>query len=163
MRIKDGERVPRDAVARIRAKTLFGEKFVDLDLAGTRRAATARSWRPGTGSAAHRGRLRARSRARRPLPAAGPRSRASTARSCSPSSASWPRRGRGLGDEINRTLVNGASVADVFAEHVDDTSQFLSDFADLSGQLADSAEDLVGDRRSPATWPCPSSTTTRPS
>ena len=41
-------------------------------------------------------------------------------------------------------MVNGAEVADVFAEHVDDTSQFLSDFADLSDQLADSAEDLVG-------------------
>ena len=32
LRIKDGEQVPKAAIARVRAKTLFGEKFIDIDL-----------------------------------------------------------------------------------------------------------------------------------
>ena len=143
MRIQDGERVPRDAVARIRAKTLFGEKFVDLDLEGTdeRRGPFLTA---GDQLEQTEGGFELEAVLGDLYPLLDPSQGGIDGKELFTVISQLAEGGRGLGDEINRTLVNGASVADVFAEHVDDTSQFLRDFADLSGQLADSAEDLVG-------------------
>jgi phospholipid/cholesterol/gamma-HCH transport system substrate-binding protein len=139
VRIHDGERIPREATARIRAKTLFGEKFVDLDLTGT-------------------------DEEKGPFLAPGERFRHTEGgfeledvltdiypllKAIDPSElmtviSNLADGGRGLGDTINRTIVHGTEVSDVFAAHVDDTAKFLSDLAALSGQLATSADDLVG-------------------
>ena len=51
--------------------------------------------------------------------------------------------GDGLGDAVNRSLVNGAELSEVFAENVDNTRQFLEDFAALSDELADDADDIL--------------------
>ncbi len=52
--------------------------------------------------------------------------------------------GRGLGEQINRTIVNGEELSAMFAENADLTTEFLTDLAALSDQLAASADDLVG-------------------
>jgi len=51
--------------------------------------------------------------------------------------------GRGLGETINRSIVNGERVLDVQAAHDAETRQFLEDLADLAGELADRAPDVV--------------------
>jgi len=51
--------------------------------------------------------------------------------------------GRGLGETINRSIVNGEQVLDVQAAHDAETRQFLEDLADLAGELADRAPDVV--------------------
>ncbi len=48
--------------------------------------------------------------------------------------------GDGLGEEINRTLVNGEELSKVFADNAANTEQFLGDLAELSEELADQAE-----------------------
>lgn len=139
LQLKDGEEIPRDAVARIRAKTLFGEKFVDLDLTGTDESA---------GPFLRGGDVIERTEGGFELEAvladAYPVLQAIDGRELYTVISQLAEGGRGLGEQVNRTFVNGATISDLFAEHVDDTSRFLRDLAALSGQLADSAEDLVG-------------------
>ena len=53
------------------------------------------------------------------------------------------RGGAGMGETINRAIVNGEQVLDVQAARDAETRQFLEDLADLSGELADRAPDLV--------------------
>jgi virulence factor Mce-like protein len=139
MRLHDGEEVPSAAVARIRAKTLFGEKFVDLDLTGTDEV---------KGPFLHGGDVIEHTEGGFELEAVlddlYPVLKAIDGKELYTVISNLAEGGRGLGEEINRTLVNGQKVADVGAAHVDDTAQFLSDLAKLSDQLAGSADDLVG-------------------
>lgn len=51
--------------------------------------------------------------------------------------------GRGLGETINRSIVNGERVLDVQAARDAETRQFIEDLAALTGELADRAPDLV--------------------
>lgn len=51
--------------------------------------------------------------------------------------------GDGLGEEINRTLVNFQKINEVWAAHDADTRQFLDDFALLADELDARADDLV--------------------
>ena len=53
------------------------------------------------------------------------------------------RGGAGMGETINRSIVNGERVLDVQAAHDEDTRQFLEDLADLSEELANRAPDLI--------------------
>jgi phospholipid/cholesterol/gamma-HCH transport system substrate-binding protein len=139
MRLHDGEDIPRDAVARIRAKTLFGEKFVDLDLTGTDE---------GAGPFLEAGDTIEQTEGGFELEAvladAYPLLQAIDGQELMTVISNLAEGGRGLGEEINRTFVNGAKVSEVFAENNDTTSQVLRDLAALSDQLGDSADDLIG-------------------
>jgi virulence factor Mce-like protein len=139
VRIHDGERVPRATVARIRAKTLFGEKFVDLDLSDANEAKG-----PFLGPGDRFEHTEGGFELEQVLDEVYP-----LLKSIDPSElmtvvSELTMGGRGLGEEINRTIVHGSQVSDVFAAHNDDTAKFLRDLAALSGQLATSAGDLVG-------------------
>jgi phospholipid/cholesterol/gamma-HCH transport system substrate-binding protein len=143
MRIHDGERIPAGAKAIIRAKTLFGEKFVDLDLQGTDEV---------HGPFLHEGSKLRRTEGGFELeqvldeldPILDPSQGGIDGTELMTVLHNLAEGGRGLGDEINRTLVNGSKVARTFEENDDKTSQFLSDFAAVSDQLGRSADDLVG-------------------
>jgi phospholipid/cholesterol/gamma-HCH transport system substrate-binding protein len=143
MRIHDGEKIPADAKALIRAKTLFGEKFVDLDLHGTDEV---------RGPFLHEGSVLRHTEGGFELeqvlneldPILDPSQGGIDGTELMTVLHNLAEGGRGLGDEVNRTLVNGAKVAKTFEENDDKTSQFLNDFAALSDQLGRSADDLVG-------------------
>lgn len=138
MRIHDGEDIPSAAVARIRAKTLFGEKYVDLDLADADEEAGPFLSHGDTIEHTEGGfELEA------VLSDAYPLLQAIDGQELMTVLSNLAEGGRGLGEEINRTIVNGAAVAEVFAENDDRTAELLHDLAALSGQLGDSAEDLV--------------------
>lgn len=57
------------------------------------------------------------------------------------------RAGDGLGETINRSIVNGQRVLDVQASRDAELRRFLEDFALLSGELADRAPDVVAGAR----------------
>ena len=137
--LRDGERVPTDSTARIRAKTLFGEKFIDFDVTGTDEHA---------GPFLHSGDTIAKTEGGFELEAvladAYPLLKEIDGTELLTVISNLAEGGRDLGEEVNRSLVNGAKVSDVFADNVDQTSQFLHDLALLSDQLADSADDIVG-------------------
>jgi phospholipid/cholesterol/gamma-HCH transport system substrate-binding protein len=139
LRIHDGERIPSAAVARIRAKTLFGEKYVDLDLADADELAGP-FLRAGDTLEHTEGGFELEA----VLSDAYPLLQAIDGQELLTVISNLAEGGRGLGEEINRTLVNGSEVARVFADNDDKTAEFLRDLAALSDQLGDSAEDLVG-------------------
>jgi phospholipid/cholesterol/gamma-HCH transport system substrate-binding protein len=149
LEINHGTQIPTSATATIRAKTLFGEKFVDIA--------------PGAGEATG--------------PYYGTDGelldkcdkQAQPTQTCTQGgfeleqvlADAYPvlkkidpgelmtvihtlaEGGRGLGPNINRSIVNGEKVLDVQAAHDADTRQFLSDFAKLADQLGVRADDLV--------------------
>jgi virulence factor Mce-like protein len=139
MRLHDGEEVPSGATARIRAKTLFGEKYVDLDLTGTDEA-KGPFLRDGDTIERTEGGFELEA----VLDDLYPVLKSIDGKELYAVVHNLAEGGRGLGEEINRTLVNGEKVADVSARHLDDTAQLLTDLAKLSDQLAGSADDLVG-------------------
>lgn len=137
--LKDGERVPSASTARIRAKTLFGEKFIDMDVSGTDEHAGP-FLRKGDTIAKTEGGFELEA----VLADAYPLLKAIDGTELMTVISNLAEGGRGLGEQVNRSLVNGAKVSQVFADNVDQTQQFLHDLALLSGQLASSADDLVG-------------------
>jgi phospholipid/cholesterol/gamma-HCH transport system substrate-binding protein len=139
LRIHDGERIPSAAVARIRAKTLFGEKYVDLDI-GEADELAGPFLRAGDTLEHTEGGFELEA----VLSDAYPLLQAIDGQELLTVISNLAEGGRGLGDEINRTLVNGSKVAQVFADNDDKTAELLHDLAALSDQLGDSAEDLVG-------------------
>jgi phospholipid/cholesterol/gamma-HCH transport system substrate-binding protein len=138
LRIKDGERVPTSASAVIRPKTLFGEKFVDVD--------------PGaaedTGPFLKDGQAIAHTLGGYELEAVlsdlYPILKAIDPVELGTVLGQLAEGGKGLGPTINRSIVNGEKLSKVFADNADNTRQFLGDLAALSDQLAGSADDLVG-------------------
>ena len=139
MRLYDGEEIPRDALARIRAKTLFGEKFVDLDLTDTDERAGPFLREGDTIENTEGGfELEQVLVDTYPILARIDRQELMTVIS------QLAEGGRGLGEAVNRSIVNGATVSEVFAENAELTNEFLADLARFSGQLADSADDVVG-------------------
>jgi phospholipid/cholesterol/gamma-HCH transport system substrate-binding protein len=149
MDIKSSNKIPESATATVRAKTLFGEKFVDI--------------LPGSGEAAgpfysKKGELLDKCD-----------KNAQPEHSCTvggfeleqvlgdaypllkqikPSEIftvlhTLAEAGRDLGPNINRQLVNTKTVLDVNAAHDADTRQFLTDLAKLAQQLGVRADDLV--------------------
>lgn len=139
LRIHDDEEIPRAAVARIRAKTLFGEKFVDFDVAGTDEA-DGPFYEDGDRLEQTEGGFELEE----VLADAHPLLQEIDGEELMTVISNLAEGGRGLGETINRTLVNGAAASEVFAENADLTAEFLEDLAALSGQLADSADDLLG-------------------
>jgi phospholipid/cholesterol/gamma-HCH transport system substrate-binding protein len=139
MRIHGDQKVPTAAKAVIRAKTLFGEKFVDLDL--TRDQEVHGPYLHGGQRLRHtEGGFELESVLTDVYP---------LLKSIDPTElytviSNLAEGGRGLGQQINRSIVNGDAVAKVFADHNADTAQFLHDLALLSQQLGTSANDFVG-------------------
>lgn len=138
MDIDKDERIPRAASATIRPKTLFGEKFVDID--------------PGAGETtgpfvADEGTIektiggfeleKVLNRLYPILQAVEPEKLAVILDTLAEG-------GRGQGEAVNRQIRNFARLAEIQARHDDDVRRFLDDFAALSDELADRAEDLVG-------------------
>jgi phospholipid/cholesterol/gamma-HCH transport system substrate-binding protein len=135
--IDSSEHIPVDAKATIRPKTLFGEKFVDID--------------PGpkeeTGPFLHNNDSIKRTlggfELEKVLTELYPILKVVKPEELSTVLHTLAAGGENLGPTVNRTLVNFEAVAAVQANHAADTQQFLDDLALLSGELADKADDLV--------------------
>lgn len=138
LRIKDGERVPTSASAVIRPKTLFGEKFVDVDPGAAEE----------TGPFLKDGQEIAHTLGGYELEAVlsdlYPILKAVDPVELGTVLGQLAEGGKGLGPTINRSIVNGEKLSKVLADNADNTRQFLGDLAALSDQLAGSADDLVG-------------------
>jgi phospholipid/cholesterol/gamma-HCH transport system substrate-binding protein len=136
--INDGEHVPVDSVARIRAKTLFGEKFVDIDVSDADEVKGP--FVAAGGSLAHTEggfELEAVLTDLYPVLKAIDPDELFTVLHTLAEGAD------GLGEQVNRTLVNGAVLGQTFADNADLTAQFLEDFAKLSDELGGRADDIL--------------------
>jgi phospholipid/cholesterol/gamma-HCH transport system substrate-binding protein len=149
MDITSSNRIPESATATVRAKTLFGEKFVDI--------------LPGRGEATGPFYAKKGAVLDRCDKSAQPEHSCTTGgfelekvlgdaypllKQIKPSELmvvihTLAEAGRDLGPSINRQLVNSEKVLDVNAAHDADTRQFLTDLAKLAQQLGVRADDLV--------------------
>lgn len=135
--IKDGEEVPQGASATIRPKTLFGEKFVDIDPAVAEPGA-----RPlGNGDEIEN--TLGGFELEQVLAETYPLLQSIDPMELTTVLGALAEGGDGLGDEINRTLVNGEELSQVFADNAANTEQFLGDLAQLSDELAGQAETIL--------------------
>src|SRR5436305_11489502 len=137
MWLHQGEKVPTNASATIRPKTLFGEKFVDID--------------PGPNEAKgpflkNNGFIKQTTggfELERVLTDAYPILQAIKPEEVTTLLDTLAKSGQGLGPEINRQIVAFQQISDVNVAHDADTRQFLDDLAKLSDSLANSAPNLV--------------------
>jgi phospholipid/cholesterol/gamma-HCH transport system substrate-binding protein len=149
MDIKSANKIPESATATVRAKTLFGEKFVDI--------------LPGSGEAtgpfySKKGELLDKcDKSAQPensctvggfeleqvLGDAYPLLKQINPADLMTVLHTLADAGRDLGPNINRQIANTKTVLDVNAAHDADTRQFLTDLAKLSQQLGVRADDLV--------------------
>lgn len=170
MFIRDGVVVPTSTVAVIRPKTLFGEKFVDL-VPGRLEGTDDEAERYGDGDAltgCEPGDLAA---ALPPTADGAPAAAASG--SCTVSSveletvlaAAYPileaidpddlqtilnelaTAADGMGEAINRSIVNNATLLEVQASNDAETRRFLEALAQLSGELAARSDDFIAGAR----------------
>ncbi len=137
LRIHDGERIPVQATATIRPKTLFGEKFVDVDPGDGEDDGPFLEDGDALENTLGGFELEAVLTDVYPLLKAIDPAELMTVLS------QLAEGGRGLGEEINRSIVNGEELSALFADNAELTREFLEDMAALSGQLATSADDLV--------------------
>lgn len=135
--IDRGERIPEGSTATIRAKTLFGEKFVDIEAPPGEQE--RRYLDPGDEIEDTVGAFELQQVLNEAFPILDEIDPGELAVVLS----GLAEGGRGLGPEINRQIDRFADILEVNARHDDDTDQFLRDFADLTATLADGAEDLV--------------------
>jgi phospholipid/cholesterol/gamma-HCH transport system substrate-binding protein len=160
MFIADGNDIPaRSSTFTIRPKTLFGEKFVDVDLGPEETSGPyledgdvvppffedgdpmpEQVLRDDEGRA-----LRSAGgfELERVLADAYPILRAIDPGDVQIVLDELARGGEGLGETINRSIVNGERVLDVQAAHDADTRRFIEDLADITDELAARAPDLV--------------------
>ena len=137
LRINDGEEVPDGASATIRPKTLFGEKFVDIDPDVAD---------PGAGLLADGDELvntQGGFELEQVLADTYPLLQAIDPAELTTVLSELAAAGDGLGDEVNRTIVNGDKLAQVFADNAGNTEQFLSDLAVISEELASQADTVL--------------------
>ena len=141
MALHDGEKVPTNASATIRPKTLFGEKFVDID--------------PGPDEATgpflkNNGFIKETTggfELEQVLSDAYPILKAIKPEDITTLLDTLANAGQGLGPEINRQIVAFQQIADINVAHDADTREFLDDLAKLSDNLANSAPNLVAGAR----------------
>lgn len=138
LRIKDGEEVPTDATAVIRPKTLFGEKFVDIDPGPTEETG------PFLNDGDELTNTLGGFELEEVLTDIYPILRAIDPAELMTVLGELADGGDGLGETINRSLVNAEELGRLFADNADLTAEFLEDFAAVSEQLAGSADDLLG-------------------
>src|SRR5438270_618022 len=137
MALHQGENVPTNASATIRPKTLFGEKFVDID--------------PGPNEAKgpflkNNGYIKQTTggfELEQVLTDLYPVLQAVRPEDITTLLDTLARSGEGLGPQINRQIVAFQQISDINVAHDAETRQFLDDLAKLSDSLANSAPDLV--------------------
>jgi phospholipid/cholesterol/gamma-HCH transport system substrate-binding protein len=139
LEINSDHKVPRDAHATVRPKTLFGEKFVDIDPGP--REATGPYFEEGDTFPPEN--TEGGFELERVLADIYPILKAVEPSRLATVLHTLAEGGEGLGDETNRTIGNLAAIMRVNAAHDADTRQFLQDFAALSDELARRADDLV--------------------
>jgi phospholipid/cholesterol/gamma-HCH transport system substrate-binding protein len=137
MALHQNQKVPTGASATIRPKTLFGEKFVDIDPGPTE----------GSGPyLKNNGVIRQTVggfELERVLSDAYPILRAIRPEDVTILLDTLAKAGQGLGPQINRQIIAFQQISDVNVAHDADTRQFLDDLARLSDSLAASAPSLV--------------------
>lgn len=141
MRIFPGEEIPRSAFAEIRPKTLFGEKFVNVE--------------PGDGEggtdllAAGEEIVDTRGgfELEQVLSDTYPLLQAVDPVKVAVVLGEMADSGAGLGETFNRSIVNSARLARMQAENLDNLSTFLRDLGDLSDELGDRADAFVAGAR----------------
>lgn len=143
LQIDQDERIPVDARAVVRPKTLFGEKFVDIEVtpeseAGGPYLSDGDEIADAVGSIELE---RVLVTAEGLLDAVRPADLAVVLDTLADASA-------GEGERIRRQLQNWAEVAAVFAEHDADTRRFLRDFETLTGAFDRVGDDVVATTRS---------------
>jgi phospholipid/cholesterol/gamma-HCH transport system substrate-binding protein len=137
MKIKTDEKVPTESSAIIRPKTLFGEKFVDVDPGA---AEASGPFLKNHGVIKH---TVGGFELERVLSDLYPILKAVQPEELSVLLDTLAQGGGGEGDRINRQIVNFQKLSDVQAAHAADTQQFLDDLAKLSDEIANRAGDLV--------------------
>jgi phospholipid/cholesterol/gamma-HCH transport system substrate-binding protein len=135
--IDKGEKVPVDAKAIIRPKTLFGEKFVDID------PGTEETRGPFLHDEDSIKNTVGGFELERILTQLYPILKAVKPEELGAVVGNLAQGGQGLGQQINRQIGNFATLADVQARHDADFREFLDDLALLSDELANKAGDLV--------------------
>jgi len=135
MRIQGDEHIPRAATATIRPKTLFGEKFVDIDVGNEQPPFL------------HNGDVIKETvggfELERVLTDAEPLLRAIDPADIGTILGTLADAGKGEGPTLGHQIVEQSKIAEVFAEHADDTRKFLVDFDRLAGALEQGSPDLV--------------------
>ena len=137
MALQDGEKVPTNASATIRPKTLFGEKFVDID-PGPNEATG-----PFLKNNAFIKHTTGGFELEQVLAEAYPILKAIRPEEVTTLLDTLAQAGQGLGPEINRQIVAFQQISDVSVAHDADTREFLDDLARLSDSLANSAPNLI--------------------
>ncbi len=137
LRIDDGETVPVDAVATVRPKTLFGEKYIDIDPGPHEQDG------PYLGDGDELTNTLGGFELEAVLADLYPILKAVDPQELTTVLGELAEGGRGLGETINRSIVNGEQLATLFADDAELTAEFLTDLAALSDQLAVSAGDVV--------------------
>ena len=141
LEIQRDEKVPTDSKAVIRPKTLFGEKFVDID--------------PGANEATgpflkDEGEIKdtlGGFELERVLTDLYPILKAVKPEQLATITHTLAAGGDGEGPAVNRQLENFEKVARVQAAHSAETQQFLDDLADLAEELARRGDDIVAGAR----------------
>ncbi len=137
MAIHDGQTVPRSATATIRPKTLFGEKFVDIDPGPAE----------GTGPyLKNNGFIKETTggyELEQVLTSAYPILKAIRPEDITTLLDTLANAGQGLGASVNRQIAAYQQLTDIQVAHDADTREFLDDLSRLSDSLANSAPDLV--------------------
>jgi phospholipid/cholesterol/gamma-HCH transport system substrate-binding protein len=135
--IDTGQQIPRDSKATIRPKTLFGEKFIDIEPG--KREGNGPYLKDGDELKETLGGFELE----RVLSELYPILKAVDPAELAVVLGGLADAGDGLGEEINRSIVNFQKISEVNAAHAADTQQFLTDFARLADELALRAPDLV--------------------
>ncbi|HEX2849438.1 MAG TPA: MlaD family protein [Acidimicrobiales bacterium] len=137
MSIDEPQKVPVAATATVRPKTLFGEKFIDIDPGPTE---SSGPYLHDGGRITHTvGAIELE----KLLSEAYPILKAINPDELGVVISELATASRGMGPTINRTLSNGAEVLDVQARHDADLRQFLDDLTLLSATIDQHANDLV--------------------
>jgi phospholipid/cholesterol/gamma-HCH transport system substrate-binding protein len=136
--IQDGQRVPDDAIARIRAKTLFGEKFIDIDVSNSDEAVG-----PFLGAGDEFAQTEGGIELEQLLTDLYPVLAEIDPEELMTVLHTLAEGADGLGENVNRTLVNGAVLGEELAGNADLTAKFLEDFAALSDELGNRADDVL--------------------
>ncbi|HZQ27738.1 MAG TPA: MlaD family protein [Acidimicrobiales bacterium] len=137
MDIDTGQHIPLDAKATIRPKTLFGEKFVDIDPGAKETSG------PFLGNNGVIKETVGGFELERILSELYPILQSVKPEELNTVLHTLAGAGEGEGPAINRQLANFSTLADLQARHDADTAQFLDDLALLSDTLANRADDLV--------------------
>jgi phospholipid/cholesterol/gamma-HCH transport system substrate-binding protein len=141
MEIKQHEKVPVAAKAIVRPKTLFGEKFIDIDPGPTE--ATGPFLRDEGEIKDTLGGFELE----RVLADLYPILKAIKPEQLATIVGTLAAGGEGEGESINRTLVNFEKVARVEAAHAADTQEALSDLANIADELGRRGDDVVAAAR----------------